>query len=180
MKKADYRKFIVSHQANDDFAAMRDVVQRRYKRLKDELKPFPALVLVDGGLGQLHAAAEALEELGSVTQPLAAIAKREETIYVFGQEDDPIQLDRFNPILHMVQQIRDEAHRFAITFHRQRRSKRTVTTELLAIPGIGERTAQKLLREFGSVEKIRESSWQQLSTVVNRPLAEKVLGHLKK
>jgi len=179
MKKADYRKFIVSHQANDDFAAMRDVVQRRYKRLKDELKPFPALVLVDGGLGQLHAAAEALEELGSVTQPLAAIAKREETIYVFGQEDDPIQLDRFNPILHMVQQIRDEAHRFAITFHRQRRSKRTVTTELLAIPGIGERTAQKLLREFGSVEKIRESSWQQLSSVVNRPLAEKVLAHLK-
>lgn len=174
MKKADYRKFIVKHSLNDDFAAMREVVRRRYKRLKEEGKPFPVLVLVDGGLGQLHAAAEALEELGAVTQPLAAIAKREETIYVFGQEDDPIRLDRFNPILYMIQQIRDEAHRFAVTFHRKRRGKRAIASELLEIPGIGEHTARKLLQEFGNVNKIREASGVQLAAVVNRSQAKKI------
>ncbi len=174
MKKADYRRFIVKRQTNDDFAAMREVVRRRYRHLKEERKSFPVLALVDGGLGQLHAAAEALEELGAVTQPLAAIAKREETIYVFGQEDDPIRLDRFNPILHMIQQIRDEAHRFAVAFHRRRRDKRAVASELLEIPGIGERTAQKLLREFGSLDKIRRSSPEQLTAVVSKPQAESI------
>ena len=178
MKKADYRRFIVQRQTNDDFAAMREVVGRRYKRLKEEGKPFPVLALVDGGLGQLRAAAEALEELGAVTQPLAAIAKREETIYVFGQEDDPVRLDRFNPILRMIQQIRDEAHRFAVAFHRRRRGKRAVASELLEIPGIGERTAQKLLREFGSLDKIRRSSLEQLAAVVNKPRAESIRAYL--
>ena len=177
MKKADYRRFIVKRQTNDDFAAMREVVGRRYRRLKDERKPFPVLTLVDGGLGQLHAAAEALEELGAVTQPLAAIAKREETIYVFGQEDEPIRLDRFNPILRMIQQIRDEAHRFAIAFHRSRRGKRAVASELLEIPGIGERTAQKLLREFGSLDKIRECSADQLAVAVNKTQAGNIRAH---
>ena len=177
MKKADYRRFIVKRQTNDDFAAMREVVGRRYRRLKDERKPFPVLTLVDGGLGQLHAAAEALEELGAVTQPLAAIAKREETIYVFGQEDEPIRLDRFNPILRMIQQIRDEAHRFAIAFHRSRRGKRAVASELLKIPGIGERTAQKLLREFGSLDKIRECSADQLAAAVNKTQAGNIRAH---
>ena len=177
MQKADYRRFIVKRQTNDDFAAMREVVHRRYRRLKEERKPFPVLTLVDGGLGQLHAAAAALEELGAVTQPLAAIAKREETIHVFGQEDEPIRLDRFNPILHMIQQIRDEAHRFAISFHRSRRGKRAVASALLEIPGIGERTAQKLLREFGSLDKIRQASAEHLAVAVNKTQAENIRAH---
>ena len=177
MQKADYRRFIVKRQTNDDFAAMREVVHRRYRRLKEERKPFPVLTLVDGGLGQLHAAAAALEELGAVTQPLAAIAKREETIHVFGQEDEPIRLDRFNPILRMIQQIRDEAHRFAISFHRSRRGKRAVASALLEIPGIGERTAQKLLREFGSLDKIRQASAEHLAVAVNKTQAENIRAH---
>ncbi|MDE0110116.1 MAG: excinuclease ABC subunit UvrC [Bryobacterales bacterium] len=177
MKKSAYRKFIVSRQANDDFAAMREVVRRRYSRLQAERKGFPLFVLVDGGIGQLHAAAEALEELGAAALPLAAIAKREEVLYVFGQEDEPLILDRFSPILHAVQQIRDEAHRFAITFHRQRRSKRALHSELLDIPGVGENTARKLLTQFGSVAGIRESGFEDLSAAVGRQRAAAIRAH---
>lgn len=177
MKKGDYRKYIVSRQANDDFAAMREVVGRRYRRLKAEGKPFPSFVLVDGGIGQLHAAAEALEELGAAAQPLAAIAKREETLYVFGQEDEPIRLDRFNPVLHAIQQIRDEAHRFAITFHRQRRSKRSLQSELLEIRGVGETTARKLLQTFGSVAGIRDCAFEDLAAAVGKQRAEAIRAH---
>ena len=166
MRKGEYRKFIVSRQANDDFAAMREVVRRRYARLQAEEKPFPALVLIDGGVGQLHAAAESLDELGLAAQPLAAIAKREELVYVRGHESEPIRLDRFNPILQSIQQIRDEAHRFAITFHRQRRAKSTLRSELLHIPGIGESTVRKLLQEFGSVQGIRKAEDQALRSAV--------------
>src|SRR5271170_2666601 len=123
MKKADYRKFIIrTVEGNDDFASMREVITRRYSRLQAEGAERPGLVLVDGGLGQLHAAAGALEELGITDQPLASIAKREEWIYVYGQEDEPIILDRFSPVLHLVQMVRDEAHRFAVTCHRTRRN----------------------------------------------------------
>ena len=177
MKKGDYRKYIVSRQANDDFAAMREVVSRRYTRLRAERKSFPSFVLVDGGVGQLHAAAEALEELGAAAQPLAAIAKREETLYVFGQEDEPIRLDRFHPILHAIQQIRDEAHRFAITFHRQRRTKRSMQSELLEVKGIGQTTASKLLLEFGSVAKIRDCPLDDLVAAVGKRKAEAVKAH---
>ncbi|MYC65657.1 MAG: excinuclease ABC subunit UvrC [Acidobacteriia bacterium] len=177
MKKSAYRKFIVGRQANDDFAAMREVVRRRYSRLQAEGKGFPLFVLVDGGIGQLHAAAEALEELGAAALPLAAIAKREEVLYVFGQEDEPLILDRFSPILHAVQQIRDEAHRFAITFHRQRRSKRALHSELLDIPGVGETTARKLLTQFGSVAGIRESGFEDLSAAVGRQRAAAIRAH---
>ncbi len=177
MKKSAYRKFIVGRQANDDFAAMREVVRRRYSRLQAERKGFPLFVLVDGGIGQLHAAAEALEELGAAALPLAAIAKREEVLYVFGQEDEPLILDRFSPILHAVQQIRDEAHRFAITFHRQRRSKRALHSELLDIPGVGETTARKLLTQFGSVAGIRESGFEDLSAAVGRQRAAAIRAH---
>ena len=136
MKKADYRKFIIrTVVGNDDFASMREVITRRYGRLQEEKKPFPGLVLVDGGLGQLHAAAKALEELGITYQPLASIAKRDEWIYVYGQEDEPIILDKFSPILHLVQTIRDEAHRFAVTFHRTRRNAQRLTSELHEVPG---------------------------------------------
>jgi len=127
MKKADYRKFIIRGvEGVDDFASMREVVTRRYARVQKEGAAMPGLVLVDGGVGQLHAAAGALESLGVINQPLAAIAKREEWIYVLGQEEEPVKLDRFSPVLHLIQTIRDEAHRFAITFHRDRRARRFI------------------------------------------------------
>lgn len=179
MRKGEYRKFIVSRQANDDFAAMREVVRRRYARLQAEQKPFPALVLVDGGVGQLHAAAESLEDLGLAAQPLAAIAKREELVYVRGHESDPVRLDRFNPILHAIQQIRDEAHRFAITFHRQRRAKSTLRSELLLIPGIGESTVRKLLQEFGSIQGIREAHDETLTAAIGASRAEAVRTYFR-
>ena len=127
----------------DDFASMREVVERRYGRLQRETKPLPSLILIDGGIGQLHAAAQALEKLEIINQPLASIAKKEEILYVLGREDEPIVLDRHSPVLHLIQQIRDETHRFAVTFHRQRRSSRRLRTSLADIPGVGERTAQK-------------------------------------
>jgi len=178
MKKSDYRKFIIKTViGNDDFASMREVVTRRYSRLKEEGTPMPGLVLIDGGLGQLHAAAEALEAIGILDQPLASIAKREEIIYVYGQEDEPYALDRFSPILHLIQSIRDEAHRFAVTFHRSRRNSLQLTSELDAIPGVGELTVKKLLKEFGSSELVRKASEEQLALVVGRAAARKVRAH---
>jgi len=175
MKKADYRKFIIKTViGNDDFASMREVVTRRYSRLQEEKLPMPGLVLIDGGLGQLHAAAEALEAIGIVDQPLASIAKREEIIYVYGQEDEPVVLDRFSPILHLVQSIRDEAHRFAVTFHRSRRNARQLTSELDAIEGVGRKTVIKLLKELGSSELVRAATEDQLAAVVGRAAARKV------
>jgi len=178
MKKSDYRKFIIRTViGNDDFASMREVVTRRYSRLQAENLPMPGLVLIDGGLGQLHAAAGALEALGISDQPLASIAKREEIIYVYGQEDEPLALDRFSPILHLIQSIRDEAHRFAVTFHRSRRNARQLTSELDAIEGVGERTVQKLLKEFGSSELVRAATEDQLAAVVGRAAARRVKSH---
>ncbi len=178
MKKSDYRKFIIrTVVGNDDFASMREVVTRRYARLQEEKKPLPGLVLIDGGLGQLHAAAGALEALGIINQPLAAIAKREEIIYVYGQEDEPVILDRFSPILHLIQSIRDEAHRFAVTFHRSRRSARQLTSELETIHGVGKRTVQKLLKEFGSSDLVRAATEDQLAAVVGRAAARRLKSH---
>jgi excinuclease ABC subunit C len=158
---------------------MREVVERRYKRLQEEKKPLPGLILIDGGIGQLNAAAQALEKLEIINQPVASIAKREEIIYVLGQEDEPVVLERHSPILHLVQQIRDETHRFAVGFHRQRRSARTIHTELVDIPGIGERTAQKLLRRFGSLARVREATEEELARVVTRPQAVRVVAHFR-
>jgi excinuclease ABC subunit C len=178
MKKADYRKFIIrTVVGNDDFASMREVVTRRYTRLRDEKQPMPGLVLIDGGLGQLHAAAEALEAIGIVDQSLASIAKREEIIYVYGQEDEPVILDRFSPILHLVQSIRDEAHRFAVTFHRSLRNTRQLTSELDAIAGVGKKTVQKLLKEFGSSERVRAATETELAIVVGQAAARRVKAH---
>ncbi len=175
MKRSDYRKFVLKGVLGiDDFASIAEVVGRRYRRLQQEEKPLPGLVLVDGGIGQLHAAAQALEQLGIINQPLAAIAKREETIFVAGQEDEPIQLERFSPVLHLVQMIRDEAHRFAVRFHRSRRHSRQLTSALLNIPGVGERTVQKLLRNFGSLEHVRGTSFEELSSVVNQKQAQRI------
>ena len=180
MRKGDYRKYIVRQQANDDFAAMKEVVRRRYARLQREDKEFPTFVLIDGGIGQLHAAADALADLGAPSQPLAAIAKREEEIFVLGREHEPIRLDRFNPILHAIQQIRDEAHRFALTFHRQRRTKSSLRSELLDIPGIGAVTAAKLLREFGSVAGIRDCALGDLTAAVGARRAAAIREHFQR
>jgi excinuclease ABC subunit C len=177
MKKADYRKFIIKTvEGNNDFASMHEVISRRYARLKEEGTPRPGLVLVDGGLGQLHSAAAALEELGITDQPLASIAKREEWIYVYGQEEEPIVLDKFSPVLHLVQQVRDEAHRFAVTFHRTRRNESRMRSELDQIPGIGEKTVMKLLRHFGSLERVREAPEEELARVAGRAAARKLKG----
>ncbi len=180
MKKSDYRKFIIKTVTGvDDFASMREVVTRRYKRLCEEQKPMPSLVLIDGGLGQLHAAAEALEALEIINQPLAAIAKREEIIYVYGQEDDPVVLDHHSPVLHLVQQIRDEAHRFAVTFHRKRRQIRDRATELREIPGVGESTTRRLLEHFGSLQAVKQADVAALSAVVTKTQAQAILDHFR-
>src|SRR5881296_1268109 len=192
MKKSDYRKFIIRGEEgrgedggnaqlarlNDDFASMREAVTRRYRRVLEEKKELPGLILIDGGIGQLHAAAQALESLQIINQPVASIAKKEEILYVLGQEDEPIVLERHSPVLHLIQQIRDETHRFAITFHRQRRGKRQTQTALGEIPGVGLRTAQKLLKEFGSVANIQRAGLEKLSGVISRKSAEKILSHL--
>ncbi len=185
MKKSDYRKFIIrTVEGVDDFASMREVVTRRYKRLLQEndndQKAMPSLVLIDGGLGQLHAAAEALEKIEIINQPLAAIAKREEILYVYGQEKDPIALDHHSPVLHLIQLIRDEAHRFAVTFHRKRRQMRDRSTELLEIPGVGERTTRRLLEHFGSLQAVKQADAAALSAVVTRVQAEAIRNHFQK
>jgi excinuclease ABC subunit C len=178
MKKADYRKFIIrTVVGNDDFASMREVVTRRYSRIQEEGQPMPSLVLIDGGIGQLHAAQDALEGIGVINQPLASIAKREEWIYMLGQEDDPIVLDKFSPVLHLIQQIRDEAHRFAVTFHRTRRNAARLTSELRDIPGVGAKTLTKLLREFGSLERVKQAPENELSRVVGPAQARRVREH---
>ena len=181
MKKSDYRKFIIRGVTGvDDFASMREVVERRYKRLLADKAPFPSLVLIDGGVGQLHSAAQALEGLGVINQPLAAIAKREEIIYVHGLEDEPVKLDRHSPILHLVQLIRDEAHRFAVTFHRKRRQMRDRASDLLEVPGIGATTRRRLLEHFGSERAVKLADLNALSAVVTRKQAERIREHFDK
>jgi len=181
MKKSDYRKYVIrTVEGTDDYAAMREVVTRRYRRLQQEGKPMPGLVLVDGGVGQLHAAAEALEGLGIINQPLAAIAKKEEIIYVHGQEDEPVVLDRYSPVLHLIQTLRDEAHRFAVTFHRKRRTASRIQSELSEIPGVGPKTVQKLLRKLGSAKRVRETSEEELAAVVGPALARRIREHYEK
>jgi excinuclease ABC subunit C len=187
MKKSDYRKFIIrgdeapggrERAQNDDFASMYEVVVRRYRRLQEEKKVLPGLVLIDGGLGQLHAAAQALESLQIINQPMASIAKKEEILYVLGQEDEPVILERHSPVLHLIQQIRDETHRFAVGFHRQRREARQTHTALLDIPGIGPRTSQRLLQRYGSVANLKKASAEELSRMLPRKMAEKIVQHL--
>src|SRR6201996_1467522 len=199
MKKSDYRKFQVKTvEGVDDFASMSEVVTRRYKRLVEETSAselvetsdsdararngaqrgkMPSLVLIDGGLGQLHAAAAALEELGLTTQPLASIAKREEVIYLYGQEDDPIVPDRRSPVLHLIQRIRDESHRFAITYHRKRREIRDRQSELLDITGVGAHTRTRLIQHFGSQRAVEQASLEALTSVVAKKVAEAIYAH---
>jgi excinuclease ABC subunit C len=183
MNKQAYRKFKIKTVSGvDDFASMREVVQRRYRRLQEEKQPMPSLVLVDGGLGQLHAAAEALESLdfaaaGLAMPPLASIAKREEVIYLYGNEQEPVVLDRRSPVLHLVQLIRDESHRFAVGYHRQRRAMRDRDSELLTIPGVGPQTRQRLLTHFGSLRDVQQATAESLAAVVPRKTAETIWRH---
>ena len=223
MNKSQYRKFkVMTVLGVDDFASMREVVTRRYKRIlekangnensgapsipaasspewvgdrelqsagagesndsrlrKPDKEPnsLPSLILIDGGLGQLHAAAEALEALGITNQPLASIAKKEEVIYLYGNEDEPVVLDRRSPVLHLVQMIRDESHRFAIGYHRQRRAMRDRDSELLNIPGVGQLTRQRLLTHFGSLRDIQQATADSLAAVVPRKTAESIWSH---
>ena len=232
MNKSAYRKFKVKTVAGvDDFASMREVVERRYRRIRDaatlvqvqtsekgrdigpaggnlkvlkghgfsradhgkheegalapeggssgskEPATMPSVVLIDGGLGQLHAAAEALESLGFTSQPLASIAKKEEIIYLHGSEDEPIVLDRRSPVLHLVQLIRDESHRFAVGYHRQRRAMRDRDSELLNIPGVGPQTRQRLLTHFGSLRDVQQATAESLAAVVCRKTAETIWKH---
>jgi len=193
MKKSDYRKFIIRGDGgngaaggglpvlgqNDDFASMREAVTRRYRHVLEEKRPMPSLILIDGGIGQLHAAAQALESLQIINQPMASIAKKEEILYILGQENEPCILDRHSPVLHLIQQIRDETHRFAVSFHRQRRGKRQTKTALSDIPGVGPRTIQKLLREFGSIANLRRAGREKLGRVVSVKVAEAILAHLE-
>ncbi len=180
LKKSDYRKFIIRGEwGNDDFASMREAVGRRYRRLQEEHKPLPSLILIDGGLGQLHAAGAALDELQIINQPVAAIAKQEEIIYVLDREDDPVRLERHSPILHLIQEIRDETHRFAVGFHRQRRARRTLHSELQEIPGVGAATARKLLRKFGSVARVQKASQEELASVISSAQAARVIEHFR-
>jgi excinuclease ABC subunit C len=187
MNKQAYRKFkVMTVLGVNDFASMSEVVTRRYRRILEEKNDkgkegealsMPSLVLVDGGLGQLHAAAEALESLGITSQPLASIAKKEEIIYLYGNEDEPIVLDRRSPVLHLVQLIRDESHRFAIGYHRQRRAMRDRDSELLTIPGVGSQTRQRLLTHFGSLRDVQQATAESLAAVVPRKTAESIWRH---
>jgi excinuclease ABC subunit C len=186
MKKSDYRKFIIRGEAmaegaeksagllRDDFASMRETIERRYKRVLEDGKPMPSLILIDGGIGQLHAAAQALDKLEIINQPMASIAKKEEILYILGREDEPVVLDHHSPVLHLIQQIRDETHRFAITFHRQRRSSQRLRTSLTEIPGVGARTAVRLLRRYGSVARLRQLSVEELAAELPRNRAQRV------
>jgi excinuclease ABC subunit C len=178
-RKSDYRKFKVRGigKEPDDFAAMREVVCRRYRRLLEEGKDLPELVLVDGGRGQLGAAMSALEELGLGHQPVASLAKKEELIFLPGREE-PVRLPHSSPVLQLVQRVRDEAHRFAVGFHRQTRSRRTFHSALDDIPGVGPARRRKLLSRFGSLRGVRAASLEELAAVVGKGTAARVRAAL--
>jgi excinuclease ABC subunit C len=164
--------------APDDFAAMREVVQRRYRRILERGGPFPDLILIDGGAGQLTAAYDALESLGLANLVAVGIAKKEELIYARDRRD-PIALPREHPALLLLQRIRDEAHRFAVTFHRQARSMRDLRSDLDAIPGIGARRRKTLLTTFGSVAGVRRATREELVPVIGAKAADSVLAYFR-
>jgi excinuclease ABC subunit C len=179
MKKSQYRKFKVADgvaRFQDDFAAMRQVVQRRYSRVSEQGGPFPELILIDGGKGQLSAAYDALESLGLANLIAVGLAKKEELI-VTRDRHEPLALATDDPALLLLQRIRDEAHRFAVTFHRQRRAKRDLRSELDGIAGIGPRRRRQLLQRFGSVGGVRRATREELEAAVGSKAAEAVLRH---
>ncbi len=181
MKRGAYRKFrIETVKGPDDYAAMREVVHRHYENvLEEDEGRLPDLVLIDGGKGQLAAAAAALEDLGLENQPVAAIAKKEEILFLKGSEDQPLHLPKESALLHLFQLMRDEAHRFAVTYHRKRRELRDFDSELLDIPGVGEVRRKVLLRAFGSLERVRSASFDELTPYVGPKVAESIVSYFK-
>ena len=179
-KRSEYRKFKVKTvEGSDDFASIHEVVHRYFdRRVRDE-KPLPDLVVIDGGKGQLSAAHAALEGLGLSDRPLISLAKREEEVFMWGREE-PLKLSRRSPALRLLQQARDEAHRFAVTYNRKRRSMRTVTSELLKVPGIGPVKRRQLLKEFGSVQGVRDAGEEAIAKLpgFNPERARKLLESL--
>jgi excinuclease ABC subunit C len=173
--KKGYRHFNIKTVIGpDDFASMKEIVGRRYKRIMEEESEYPGLIIVDGGKGQLSSACEALQELGLYGKiPIIGIAKRLEEIY-YPDDSVPLLISKKSPALLLIQRIRDEAHRFAITFHRQKRSKSTFVTEIENIPGIGKKTADKLLAHFKSVKKIKEASMEELIEIAGKNAAVKI------
>jgi excinuclease ABC subunit C len=179
-KRAEYRKFKVKTvEGTDDFASMHEVVRRYFDRRVNDQKPLPDLIVIDGGKGQLSAAHAALEGLNLAERPLISLAKRDEEIFVWGREE-PLKLSRRSPALRLLQQARDEAHRFAVTYNRKRRSMRTVTSELLKVPGIGPVKRRQLLKEFGSVQGVREAGEEAIARLpgFNPDRARKLLESL--
>jgi excinuclease ABC subunit C len=180
--RAEYRKFKVkSVEGIDDFASMNEVVSRYFTRRLNDEKPLPDLVVIDGGKGQLNAAHAALDALGLAAMPIVSLAKREEEIFVLGRADS-LRLPRRSPALRMMQQARDEAHRFAITFQRKRRSVRTITSELLRIPGVGESKRRQLLAYFGSLQGVRDATPEAIAALpgFGQKTAERILEVLRK
>jgi len=179
-KKSLYRRFIIKTvDGVDDFASMREVVERRYSRLKKENEPLPELIMVDGGKGQLSSAVWILDNLNYKNYNIIGLAKRLEEVF-FPGDSEPQTIPKTSSSLKLLQHLRDEAHRFAITFHRERRSKRTFQTELTEIKGIGEKVATKLLVEFKSVNEIKKKSFDELAVVVGKSKANLILEFYKK
>ncbi|MCI0337652.1 MAG: excinuclease ABC subunit UvrC [Acidobacteria bacterium] len=184
MKKSEYRKFIIrSVEGADDFASMREAVSRRYTRLLREEKKLPDVVFIDGGKGQLSASAAALHEIGLADLPLVGIVKprgRHEEIshlLVKGREDEPIFLEKTSPAMRLVRMIRDETHRFAVSYHRHRRAMRDFQSELTSIPGVGEILKERLLRNFGSLKRVSEATVAELRPFVGQKQAERIVEH---
>lgn len=182
MKRSGYRKFkIESVKGPDDFAAMREVVHRHFENmLEQDEGNLPDLVLIDGGKGQLSAAISALDDLGLESQTVAAIAKKEEILFIKGKEDHPVELPKDSPVLHLIQTMRDEAHRFAVTYHRKRRELRDFDSELMDIPGIGEVRKKVLLRAFGSLERVKQAAFSELAPYVGPKVATQIIEHFAK
>jgi excinuclease ABC subunit C len=182
MKRSGYRKFkIESVKGPDDCAAMREVVQRHYENvLEQDEGNLPDLILIDGGRGQLSAAVSALNDLGLENQAVAAIAKKEEILFVKGREDQPIELPKDSPVLHLIQMMRNEAHRFAVAYHRKRRELRDFNSELMDIPGIGEVRKKVLLRAFGSLERVKHAAFDELAPYVGPKAASQIIAHFAK
>jgi excinuclease ABC subunit C len=184
MNRSEYRKFkIKSVEGANDFASMHEAVLRRYRRVRDEEKALPDLIMIDGGKGQLNAAAEAMRELDLEAVPMIGVVKpplrHNEVAYLLvkGREDEPIHLDSHSLILRLIQMIRDETHRYAITYHRKRRELRDFTSELSAIPGVGDKRKTRLLRQFGSIQKIAIATVEELAPFVGRKTATEIADH---
>jgi excinuclease ABC subunit C len=179
-KRSEYRKFKVrTVEGSDDFASIEEVVRRYFERRLNDEKPLPDLIVVDGGKGQLSAAHAALAGLGLADRPLISLAKRDEEVFVWGRVD-PLRLSRRSSGLRLLQQARDEAHRFAVTYNRKRRTMRTVTSELLKVPGIGPVKRRQLLKEFGSVQGVRDAGEEAIAKLpgFNADRARKLLESL--